>query len=120
MHLKQSPYQLQPQQFLPSSSTFFSTLCSTSKETTMCILWYVSNENKSYSENMNGRLYCCYQKSPYQLCPHILVFMFKNYIPYTQTDRRTDRCTHTHTQYVTGFGKRDLIAHLNYYYRREE
>ena len=28
--------------------------------------------------NMNGHLYCCYQKSPYQLCPHILVFMFKN------------------------------------------
>ena len=50
--------------------------------------------------NMNGRLYCCYQKSPYQLCPHILVFMFKNYIPHRQTDRRTQSHTHTHTQYV--------------------
>ena len=46
--------------------------------------------------NMNGSLYCCYQNSPYQLCPHILVFMFKNYIPHRQTDRQTQTHTHTH------------------------
>ena len=50
--------------------------------------------------NMNGRIYCCYQKSPYQLCPHILVFMFKNYIPPRQTNRQTDSRAHTHTQYI--------------------
>ena len=98
MHMRQSPYQLHPQQFLSSSSSFYIMLH-------MCILWCVSNffahEKKTYSEKyMNGRLYCCYQNSPYQLCPHILVFMFKNYIPHRtdrQTDRHTDRYTHTHT-----------------------
>ena len=41
--------------------------------------------------NMNGSLYCCYQNSPYQFCPHILVFMFKNH---------THTHTHTHTMYI--------------------
>ena len=44
MHMKQSPYQLHPQQFLPSSSSFYIMLH-------MCILWCVSSfENKTYSE----------------------------------------------------------------------
>ena len=45
--------------------------------------------------NMNGSLYCCYQNSSYQLCSHILVFVFKNYIPHRQTQTHTH--THTHT-----------------------
>ena len=37
--------------------------------------------------NMIGSLHCCYQKSPYQFSPHILVFVFKNYVPHIQADR---------------------------------
>ena len=99
MYMKQSPYQLHPQQFLSSSSSFYIMLH-------MCILWCVSNffayERKLTLRNMNGILYCCYQNSPYQLCPHILVFMFKNYIPHRQTDTHIHTCararTHTHTR----------------------
>ena len=62
----------------------------------MCMLWCVSNffahEIKLTLRNMNGHLHCCYQKSPYQLYPRILVFMFKNYIPHTHT--------HTHTHHT--------------------
>ena len=59
MHMKQSPHQLHPQQFLSSSSSFYIMLH-------MCILCCVSSfEKKTYSE-----------------------------------------------KYVTGFGKRDLIAHF--------
>ena len=36
MHMKQSPYQLHPQQFLSSSSSFYIMLH-------MCILWCVSS-----------------------------------------------------------------------------
>ena len=44
MHMKQSPYQLNPQQFLSSSSNFYIMLH-------MCILWCVSSfEKKTYSE----------------------------------------------------------------------
>ena len=66
-------------------------------------------------KNMNGRLYCCYQNSPYQLCPHILVFMFKNYIPHRQTDRHThtQTNTHTHTQYVYYYKNISIILITN-------
>ena len=47
MHMKQSPYQLHPQQFLSSSSSSYIMLH-------MCILWCVSSffacKNKTYSE----------------------------------------------------------------------
>ena len=47
MNMKQSSYQLHPQQFLSSSSSFYIMLH-------MCILWFVSNffayEKKNYSE----------------------------------------------------------------------
>ena len=44
MYMKQSPYQLHPQQFLSSSSSFYIMLH-------MCILWCVSSfEKKTYSE----------------------------------------------------------------------
>ena len=46
--------------------------------------------------NMNGRLYCCYQKSPYQL--HV------QELHTTQTDRLSD--THTHNMYI-------IISHSN-------
>ena len=68
--MKQSQYQLHPQQFLSSSSSFY------------IMLYYAVFQ----ALKRKGSLYCCYQNSPYQLCPHILVFMFKNY-------------THTHTHY---------------------
>ena len=45
MHMKQSPYQLHPQQFLSSSSSSFYIMLH------MCILWCVSSfEKKTYSE----------------------------------------------------------------------
>ena len=96
MHMKQSPCQLHPEQFQSSSSSFYIMLH-------MCIYYGMFQaslhmKRKLTLRNMNGSLYCCYQNSPYQLCPHILVFMFKNYIPHRQTDRQTDRHTHTHTQ----------------------
>ena len=50
--------------------------------------------------NMNGSLYCCYQNSPYQFCPHILVFMFKNYITHRHTHTDTHTHTHTHNMYI--------------------
>ena len=81
-----------PQQFLSSSSSFYIMLH-------MCILWCFQAslhvKRKLTLRNMNGSLYCCYQNSPYQLCPHILVFMFKNY---THTHKHTH--THTHNMYI--------------------
>ena len=51
----------------------------------------VALKRKITLRNMNGSRYCCYQNSPYQLCPHILVFIFKNYT-------HTHTHTHTHTR----------------------
>ena len=46
----------------------------------LCVCYGVSNfyahENKT---NINGCLHCCYQNSPYQLCPRILVFMITSH-----------------------------------------
>ena len=99
MHLKQSPYQLQPQQFLSSSSSFFSTLCSTSKETTMSILWYVSNENKSYSEKYEwASLLLLSEVSISTLPSHSCLHVQELHT--TQTDKQTDRQTHTHTHNI--------------------
>ena len=56
--------------------------------------------------NINESLYCCYQNSPYQFCPHILVFVFKNYIPHTHT--------HTHTQYVYYYKNVSIILIFTY------
>ena len=80
MHMKQSPYQLHPQQFLSSSSSFYIMLH-------MCILWCVSNffayEKKTYSEKYEWEsLLLLSELSISALLSHnILVFMFKNYIP---------------------------------------
>ena len=103
MHMKQSPYQLHPQQFLSSSSSFYIML---HFKRDICEYYGVFQtslhmKRKLTLRNMNGCLYCCYQKSPYQLCPHILVFMFKNYIPHRQTDRHTYTHTHTHIHTYT-------------------
>ena len=123
MHMKQSPYQFHPQQFLSSSSSFYIMLH-------MCILWCVSNffayEKKTYSEKYEWASYCCYQNSPYQLFPHILVFMFKSYIPHRHThththththnttQTHTHTHTHTHTQYVYYYKNVSIILMFTY------
>ena len=94
-------------------------LCSTSRD--KCVYYDVFQtsldmKRKLTLRNMNGRLYCCYQNSPCQLCPHILVFVFKNYIPHRQTDGQTDRHTqtHTHTQYVYYYKNVSIILMFTY------
>ena len=86
MHMKQSPYQLHPQQFLSSSSSFYIMLH-------MCI-WCVSNlfayEKKIYSEKYEWvSLLLLSELSisalPSHSCLHV------------QELHKTDRHTHTHT-----------------------
>ena len=78
MHMKQSPYQLHPQQFLSSSSSFYIMLH-------MSILCCVSSfEKKTYSEKYEWESLLLLSELSISALPHILVFIFKNY-------------THTHT-----------------------
>ena len=90
MHLKQFPCQFHPQVSILCSSCVYYGVFQTS----------LHMKRKLTLRNMNGSLYCCYRNSPYQLCPHIFVFMFKNYIQHRQTDRQTDRQMHTHNMYI--------------------
>ena len=88
MHMKQSPYQLHPQQFLSSSSSFY------------IILWCVSNffahENKSFAEKYKwASLLLLSEVSISPLLSHSCFHVQELHT--TQTDRQTDRHTHTHT-----------------------
>ena len=64
-------------------------------------MWRMSEwrrENKTYSEKYEWTSSLLLSEvSISVLCPHIVVFMFKNYIPHRQTDRQTHTHTHTHT-----------------------
>ena len=94
MHMKQSPYQLHPQQFLSSSSSFYIMLH-------MCILWCVSSffacKQKTYSEKYEWEsLLLLSELSISALPSHSCLHVQELYT--TQTDRQTDRHRHTHTQ----------------------
>ena len=112
MHMKQSPYQLQPQQFLSSSSSFYIMLH-------MCILWCVSNffayEKKTYSEKYEWEsLLLLTELSISALPSHSCLHVQELHT--TQTDRQTDRHTHTHTytQYVYYYKNVSIILMFTY------
>ena len=95
MHMKQSPYQLHPQQFLSSSSSFYIMLH-------MCILWLVSNflayEKKTYSEIYEWESLLLLSELsisalPSHSCLHV------QELHTTQADRHTHTHTHTHNVY---------------------
>ena len=86
MHMKQSPYQLHPQQFL--SSSFYIMLH-------MCVLWCVSNffayEKKSYYDK--------YEWAPLLMLSELSISALPSHsclhVQELHPDRHTD--THTHT-----------------------
>ena len=93
MHMKQSPYQLHPQQFLSSSSSFY------------IMLYYAvfqALKRKLTLRNMNGSLYCCYQNSPLpsHSCLHVQEL---------HTHTHTHKHTHTHTHTNVYYYKNVLI-----------
>ena len=93
--MKQSPYQLHPQQFLSSSSSFYIMLH-------MCILWCVSNffayEKKTYSEKYEWEsLLLLSELSISALPSHSCLHVQELHTTHRQTDRQTDTQTDTHT-----------------------
>ena len=95
--MKQSPYQLHHQTVPVFKFKFLYYVPHQKRQT--CVYYGVFQtslhmKRKLTLRNINGHLYCCYHKSPY----HILVFMFKKYIPHRQTDTHT--YTHTHKMYI--------------------
>ena len=94
MHMKQSPYQLHPQQFLSSSSNFYIMLH-------MCILWCVSSfEKKTYSEKYEWESLLLLSELSISALPSHSCLRVQE-LHTTQTDRQTDRHTHTHTHTQT-------------------
>ena len=107
MHMKQSPYQLHPQPFLSSSSSFYIMLH-------MCILWCVSSfEKKTYSEKYEWEsLLLLSELSISALPSHSCLRVQELHTTQTdthththtqtdrQTDRQTDTHTHTHNMYI--------------------
>ena len=96
MHMKQSPYQLHPQQFLSSSSSFYIMLH-------MCILWCVSNffayEKKTYYEKYEWESFLLLSELSISALPsHSCLHVQKLHT--TQTDRHTHTHTHIHTMYI--------------------
>ena len=84
MHMKQSPYQLHPQQFLSSSSSFYIMLH-------MCILCCVSSiEKKTYSEKYEWESLLLLS----ELSSALTLLSSCSRITHTHTQ------THTHTRYV--------------------
>ena len=91
MHMKQSPYQFHPQQFLSSSSSFYIMLH-------MRILWCVSSfEKKTYSEKYEWESLLLLSELSISALP---VFMFTH--------------THTHTQYVYYYKNVSIILMFTY------
>ena len=96
MHMKQSPYQLHPQQFLSSSSSFYIMLH-------MCILWCVSSffacEKKTYSEKYEWESLLLLSELSISALPSHSCLRVQE-LHTTQTDRHTHTHTHTHTQHT--------------------
>ena len=100
--MKQSPYQLHPQQFLSSSSNFYIMLH-------MCILWCVSSfEKKTYSEKYEWEsLLLLSELSISALPSHSYLRVQELHTTqtdthtHTHTHTETDRHTHTHTHRQT-------------------
>ena len=87
MHMKQSPYQLHPQQFLSSSSSFYIML-----HMLVCFAY----EKKTYSEKYEwASLLLLSEVSISALPSHFCLHVQELHT--TQTDRQTDTHTHTHT-----------------------
>ena len=88
MHMKQSPYQLHPQQFLSSSSSFYIMLH-------MCILCCVSSfEKKTYSEKYEWESLLLQSELsmsalPSHSCLHV-----------QELHTHTHACTHAHTHTI--------------------
>ena len=116
MHMKQSPYQLHPQQFLSSSSSFYFMLH-------LCILWCVSSffacKKKIYSEKYEWEsLLLLSELSISALPSHSCLHVQELYT--TQTDRQTHTHTHTqthkhtHAQYVYYYKNVSIILMFTY------
>ena len=112
MHMKQSPYQLYPQEFLSSNSSFYIML--SSKETNMSILWCVSNffahEKKTYSEKYEWASLS--ELSISALASHSCLHVQELYT--TQTDTHTHTHTHIHTQYEYYYKNVSIILMFTY------
>ena len=92
MHMKQSPYQLHPQQFLSSSSNFYIMLH-------MCILWCVSSfEKKTYSDKYEWEsLLLLSELSISALPSHSCLRVQELHTTQTHTHTHTHTHTYTHT-----------------------
>ena len=114
MHMKQSPYQLHPQQLLSSSSSSFYIMLH------MCILWCVSSfEKKTYSEKYEWEsLLLLTELSisalPSHSCLRVQELHTTQTHTHTHTDRQTDRQTDTHTQYVYYYKNVSIILIFTY------
>ena len=130
MHMKQSPYQLHPQQFLSSSSSSFYIMLH------MCILWCVSSfEKKTYSQKYEWESLLLLSELSISALPshsclrvqelhttqthththtHTHAHTHARTHTHTQTDRQTDRQTHTHTQYVYYYKNVSIILIFTY------
>ena len=102
MHMKQSPYQLHPQQFLSSSSSFYIMLH-------MCILCCVSSfEKKTYSHthtHTHTHTYVYYYKN----VSIILMFTYENK-KYTRSSKLTMDNNKINKQIFIEFIKKIIIG----------
>ena len=108
MHIKQSPYQLHPQQFLSSSSSSFYIMLH------MCILWCVSSfEKKTYSEKYEWESLLLLSELSISALPSHSCLRVQE-LHTTQTDRQTHTHTHTQTDRQTD-RQTDTHTHVYYY-----
>ena len=106
MHMKPSPYQFHPQQFLSLSSSFYIMLH-------MCILWCVSSfEKKTYSEKYEWEsLLLLSELSISALPSHSCLHVQELHTTHTHTHTHH---THTHTQYVYYYKNVSIILMFTY------
>ena len=91
MHTKQSPYQLHPQQFLSSSSSFYIMLH-------MCILCCVSSfEKKTYSEKYEWESLLLLSELSISTQPSHSCLHVQESHTHTHTHAHAHTHTHTHT-----------------------
>ena len=117
MHMKQAPYQLHPQQFLSSSSSFYITLHIIKRDKYVYNIMVFSNffghEKKTYSEKYEwASLLLLSELSISALPSHSCIHVQELHT--TQTDRHTHIHTHTHTQYVYYYKNVSIILMFTY------